>query len=87
MGRPLKLTFQPENWEDLLRHIPEDRAKPTKAGKRVVYVPHERGPCTWTHAEVVSITKTYKGTSWMVVPKPGDEDKYLAIGSENVFLE
>ena len=86
VGRPLKISFKPENWEALVSQIPaEDRLKPTRKGQKVVYVPHERWACNWTTAKVVQITKAYKGTSWVVV-QPGGEDKCLAIASENVFL-
>jgi len=86
VGRPLKLSFKPENWEALIAQIPaKDRFPPTRKGQKVVYVPHERWAATLTTAKVVGITKAYKGTGgWVVVKPEGECSRLVAIASEKV---
>jgi len=91
-GRPSKIAFRPDNYEELLSLIPKaNRSKPTAVGQSVIYVPHESTPCAgWTHAKVLSIHR-HKDSNWIVVQKPLSVEEganpYLAIDSTNVFVE
>lgn len=92
VGRPPKLAFRPKNYDALLELIPMcHRAKPTQAGQKIVYVPHEAALCTaWIHAKVIAIAR-HKDSNWVLVRKPLAIEKgknpYVAIDSTNVFLE
>jgi len=89
-GRPTKIAFRPKNYDELLELIPLcHRGKPSAAGEKVIYLPHDSTTCTaWTHAKVVSIHR-HKDANWVLVKKPfavENENPYVAIDSTNVFL-
>jgi len=92
VGRPSTAAFRPDNYDELLNLIPQaHRTKPTAAGQKVVYLPHDRARCSaWTHAKAVSISR-HKDSNWIIVRKPLSVDEgdnpYVAIDSTNVFLE
>lgn len=89
------LSFRPDNYEELLRLIPEFyRSKPDTRGNRCIYVLPKPKPMTaWLHG-VVEAVRRHKEGNWIIVRKPPgskrmyeDSNPYHAIHSTNVFLE